>query len=117
MGYNGGSNSDELWKELKAVAIEIANNPVNIVEEARRLGSPESCERGCCELDTYANNYINSFDTMGHPVSFVETGDVKELIQMASTDDDIKFHVRRAYIRLVIEAMHHRGIEVNLTVV
>jgi len=120
IGYNGAINNglsyEEMWEELKKTARKIANNPVAIIAAARQLGAPETCENGCCHLDNYADNYALPFDTPGHPISIIEDGDNQQIMQLASTDDEIKYHVRRAYVRLLIEAMHQKKIEVNLTV-
>ncbi|MBN2267761.1 MAG: hypothetical protein JW725_05500 [Candidatus Babeliaceae bacterium] len=118
IGYNGAHRTgyDSMWEELKRTAREIADHPEKIVAEARRLNAPETCDKGCCHLDTYADNYKDSFETSGHPVSIIEHGKDRQIMQLASTADEIKYHVRRAYVRLVIEEMHRKGIEVNLTV-
>lgn len=119
IGYNGAlrTDYDVMWEELKKTAREVADNPRCVILEAQRLGAPETCENGCCQLDTYADNYLEPFGSHGHPVSIIEQGEDRQIMQLASTDDPIKYHVRRAYIRLVIEGMHRKGIEVNLTVV
>jgi len=117
IGYNRGESSkdeDKRWETLKKEARNIADNPKAIIAEARRLRSPEICERGCCHLDTYADNYAEPFDSYGHPISIIE--DDRQIMQLASTDDPIKYHVRRAYVRLLIEAMHKHEIEINLIV-
>ncbi len=118
IGYNGASRTDydAMWAELKKTAREIADCPYRIIKEARRLNAPETCKKGCCQLDTYANNYAEPFETAGHPITIIEQEDDCQVMQLASTDDPIKYHVRRAFIRLVIEEMHKKEIEVDLTV-
>ena len=117
LGYNAiNTNYAAQWRTLKKLTRVVADNPKAIITEARRLGSPETCERGCCHLDSYANNYAEPFDSIGHPISIIEEDVDKQIMQLASTDDPIKYHVRRAYIRLLIEQCHKREIEVNLTV-
>ncbi len=118
IGYNGARRTDYdvMCRELVAVARQICDNPPAIIAEARRLGAPESCTRGCCDLDTYADNYADDFDSDSHPVRIVAGEEGPEIVQLASTDDPIKYHVRRAFCRLVIEAMHRREIEVSLVV-
>jgi len=106
-----------MWEILKRKTREVCDDPQAIIAEARRFNAPESCTRGCCKLDTYADNYMLPFDTLGHPVSIidcVESG--RQIMQLASTDDDIKYHVRRAFVRLLIEVMHREKIEVTLIV-
>lgn len=121
IGYNGATRTDydNMWEILKTEARAAADDPRAIIAEARRLGAPESCKRGCCHLDTYADNYAEPFGSYGHPITIIE--DEKEererqIMQLASTDDPIKYHVRRAFVRLLIEAMHRHAIEVSLTV-
>jgi len=119
IGYNGGTRSDteEMWEILKYTSRRIADDPTAIIAEARRCGSPENCERGCCPLDTYANNYVKPFGSEGHPIRIIDNGEEDRSIkQEASTDSPIKYFVRRAYILLVIQKMHRQGIDVNLSV-
>lgn len=118
IGYNGATRTDydNMWEALKASARNVADDPQRIVKEARRLGSPENCSKGCCPLDAYADNYALPFSSPGHPVNVLEDGEAKQIMQLASTGDEIKYHVRRAYIRLLIEEMHRQEIEVNLIV-
>lgn len=117
LGYNGGGTDAEeaiRWEILKREARNIADTPEAIIAEARRCGSPETCSDRCCHLNTFADNYRDPFTTRGHPISIIE--DAQQIIQLACGDGSLKFHVRRAYIRLLIEAAHKHGIEVNLTV-
>lgn len=119
IGYNPlRTDYEKMWEILKAEARKVADNPEAIIAEARRLGAPENCDGGCCPLETYADNYAEPFGTSGHPISVIEPNgdDAGEIMQLASTDSGIKYHVRRAYVRLLIEAMHRHGIEVSLTV-
>ena len=73
LGYNGATRTDydAMWEILKQRAREVCDNPQAIVAEARRLGAPESCTRGCCHLDTYADNYAEPFEAFGHPVTII----------------------------------------------
>jgi hypothetical protein len=121
IGYNGASvwREPAAWDALKEAARVVSDDPQAIVAEARRLGSPESCDDGCCQLDSYADNYAEPFSASGHPVKIIERESEDrgpQIMQMASTGDAIKYHVRRAWVRLVIERMHRHGIEVNLHV-
>lgn len=119
IGYNGGGNSAEeefRWQSLVQSARTVADHPQRIIDEARRIGAPEQCDQGCCELATFADNYANDFSTPGHPVSIIEREDDRQIMQMASAGDELKYCVRRAYVRLVIEEMHRLNIEVSLSV-
>ncbi len=122
IGYNGATGIDYsvAWKTLKRVSRQVCDDPAEIIAEARRLGAPEQCERGCCTLESHTEVYRTSFETSGHPVSIIENENDPEnyqVMQLASSGDAIKYHVRRAFVRLVIESMHREGIEVSLTVV
>ena len=118
LGYSATRvDYDEMWKVLKQKTREICDNPQAIIAEARRLGNaPETCPDGCCKLDTYADNYAEPFYGYGHPITIIEREGNRQIMQLASTDSGIKYHVRRAFVRLLIEAMHREGIEVNLSV-
>ncbi|NQT32207.1 MAG: hypothetical protein HQ594_00865, partial [Candidatus Omnitrophica bacterium] len=85
IGYNGAIRTayedyDAMWAELKSTAREIANNPKKIIEEARRLGASEACDKGCCKLETYADNYLAKFGGSGHPISIIEKGEDKQIM-------------------------------------
>ncbi len=99
---------DEMWKILKQTTREICDNPQAIVTEARRLNAPETCPDGC------ADNYANPFDSHGHPVAIIDDGE--ENLIMATDTTGIKYHVCRAFMRLLIEAMHREKIEVSVDV-
>lgn len=116
IGYNGATrvDYDEMWEILKRKTREVCEQPQAIIDEARRLGSPETCSRGCCTLGTYADNYADPYEICGHPITIIE--DKQQIMQLASTDSAMKYHVRRAFVRLLIEAMHREEIEVSLVV-
>ena len=116
IGYNGGGDAEEeesRWQSLIQVARSVADNPQRIVTEARRLGAPERCAEGCCELSTFADNYANEALS---PVSIIDQDGNRQVMQLASTGDELKYCVRWAYVRLVIEEMHRLNIEVSLSV-
>ena len=116
LGYNGAQrvDYDEMWKILKQKTREVCDQPQTIITEARRLGSPETCAHGCCALDTYADIYAESFGSLGHPIKIMEVQ--RHVTQSACTASAMKYHVRRAFVRLLIEAMHKEKIEINLVV-
>jgi hypothetical protein len=117
IGYNGGgSDNDEnkRWEILKRETRNLSDHPEEIIAETRRLGAPETCERGCCHLDTYADNYKDPFHTSGHPITIIE--EARQIMQLAGAADTIKFSVRRAFVRCLLERMHKNGIEININV-
>ena len=124
LGYNGAIHNgydtyDEMWEVLKRKTREICDRPQAIIAETRSLGNaPETCDDGCCNLDTYADFYAKSFSAYGHPITIIESGEEenRQIMQLASTGDDIKYCVRRAFVRLLIEAMHKEKIEVSVSV-
>lgn len=120
IGYNPcRSDREEMWRLLQSEARRIADDPHGIEQEARRLGCPERCEQGCCRLEGYADNYAAPFGRdgcNGNPVNIIDREDSQQIMQLASTDEGFKYHVRRAFVRLLIEAMHRHCIEVSLTV-
>lgn len=117
IGYNPTrGDHDEMWRLLRSEARRIADQPSVIIAEAERLNAPCVSDDGECELGDYADIYKEPFGSPGHPVRVVEDGDNRQIMQMASTDAGLKYHVRRAYARLLIEAMHRHGIEVSLMV-
>lgn len=117
IGYNGATRCDyqSMWETLKRKTREICNSPDSIVKEARRVGCPEKCRKGCCQLEGYADGYGESYDSGVHPIQIDEKPGREQVIQMASTSCEIKYHVRRAFVRLLMEAMHRESIEINGT--
>ena len=118
IGYNGNApynTEEEMWEVLKSETRDLCNKPQEIIAEARKLNAPETCERGCCHLDTYADNYANQFKTYGHPITIIESD--QQVMQLASAADDIKLAVRRAFVRCLLTRMHSKGIDINITVV
>lgn len=119
MGYcaefgAGDADYEERWKILQGVARQICDNPQEILEEARRLGAPEECECGC-HLSDYIDNYAFPFTYDGHPIKVLQ--EQRELMQLAGSACAGKFHVRRAFVRLLMAKMHRLKLELNLHVV
>lgn len=116
IGYCPERGAVGAWDELKRIVRDVCDVPNEIIAEARALGAPEQCDRGCCKLDTFADNYAGPYSSSeGHPVTVHEDGD-PYIVQHASTGDHIKYCVRRAFVRLVIRECHRNKIEVNLRV-
>lgn len=109
-------NDEEAWARLQELVRAICDHPERIIVEARRLGAPEHCNKGVCRLEESVDNYRLPYGD--GPVEFVEaTRKTPPAIrQWCSTGCDVKYAVRRAFVRLVIENAHRENIEVNLTV-
>jgi hypothetical protein len=109
-GHSTKLDKDEAWQELVRCVEQLRVQPERIVQEARRLNAPETCEEGCCTLLDMAQAYQHDDGTLvlNHQEHYI--------LQLASGDRMLKEHVRRAFCRLVIEEMHRQGIEVCLQV-
>lgn len=118
LGYNAGHpDPDEAWELLLAVVADLRADPGRIAAEARRLGAPETCEKGCCCLDELADRYRHRDDLTCKVVDdATPDGRDREVVQYSSGSPALKRDVRRAFCRLVIEEAHRRGIEVCLAV-
>ena len=117
IGYNAIPSHNNLFEILKQKTREICDNPKTIITEARKLNAPETCSNGCCNLDGFADNYADPFETYGHPISIIEDDKDQQVMQLACAGYKLKYHVRRAFVRLLIEAMHKEEIEINVNVV
>jgi hypothetical protein len=122
IGYNSGCSCpkelikpEQSWELLKSAVLVICGDPALIVAEARKFGAPEQCANGpeCCTLEGHAERYKTPWTDQ--TIRFNEKN--KQVIQIASGDREVKEHVRRAFCRLVIAAMHKYNIEVNMEVV
>jgi len=120
LGYNSqGQDENEAWKKLKAIARDIADHPDAIEAEANRV-DPATCEDDECCVLGYAQNYADPIQTeiggpgQGHPLTICEKD--RQIIQWASTGCDVKYSVRRAFIRLLMEAAHRERIEISIHV-
>ena len=117
-GYNSGHNKAEVWRQMKLVALGICAAPERIVAEVRRV------EGGGLELQEYADAYRHHDDltVVFHetPAGYEKAEEFRPYIhQMASGGGrgrTLKEACRRAFCRLVIEAMHRMGMEVTLVV-
>jgi hypothetical protein len=120
VGYNSGSsckeyhNNEKAWELLKSVVIEICNNPEKITEEAHKFNAPETCQHGptCCTLAGHAERYKLPWKDL--TIRFDEEN--QTVVQLASGDREVKEHIRRAFCRLVLYAMHKHNVEINITV-
>lgn len=117
IGYNSDRSTldqNELWSVLKAVSFSIRHDTAGLFQEALAFDAPPNC--GGEDLEDYCAVYTTAredggplwIDDINQVVSIVASGGEPSRIQ--------KEHVARAFCRLVIYAMHQRGIEVNLHV-
>ena len=114
VGYLSGGNREDAWADLKAVGLAICEDPDRIVREVLRLEPTMSA----VALTEYAQSYQDRVDLT---VKFHEAGSASGacIYQMASGGDPgrtLKEACRRAFCRLVIEAMHAKRIEINMVV-
>lgn len=110
-GYSFNGNKDKAWEILKNVVASIAELPSDINYEAIKFGSPVYDHEGDFSL-------MDVCETFSLPVKdggVMIINDEKRYIHlMASGNRTIKEHTRRAFIRLVMYAMHRQGIEINV---
>lgn len=115
IGYCGGSGTaDGAFEKLVTATRALCADPKHIEAEARRLGATEADREGVTIGDYVATYLELDIGQAGHPVRI--DAEREEVIQWASTSDGLKYHVRRAFVRLLIEDMHRQCIEVNLHV-
>lgn len=117
LGYLSGQSTslsyEDAWKALVAYVEQLRHQPERIVQEARRLNAPETCEQGCCTLQRMAEAYQLTEEECGPLVINQED---QHISQLTYGDRMLKEHIRRAFSRLILEEMHRQGIEVCLNV-
>lgn len=120
VGYNAGRiDEEDAWKTLKHVTRQICDHPQMIVKEARRLTHQGSGNRFSEKaLSEYTEAYQQPFEADGHPITIFEKtiSTKKQIMQLASGSSKVKFYVRRAFARLLIQEMHRREVEINMFV-
>lgn len=116
IGYNSHASGDgaDLWAALKASAEKWRHAHEIIDMEAEKFNAPDKCdgEWRLAYSEVYAKDWAD-----GGPLHVSEERHC--LLIRASgggCSRDMKEHVARAFCRLIINDMHHQGIEVNLTV-
>jgi hypothetical protein len=113
-GYSTSLNRDEAWVELKREAVHIAQTPAMLAQEAYEFGAPKVDDvDGSYRLADYCTIYSVKPEN-GCPLSIDD--DRQEVMITASGNRTMKEHVARAFVRLLMAAMHRKGIEVNVTV-
>ncbi len=112
VGYNSQHSPEEVWRELEMVMRELCANPKRIADEACAVGAP--IEVGGENIYDYAERY-----QANDGIAILETSEGKHIAQTASgggVSRILKEHLRRAFCRLVLAAMHGKGMEINITV-
>jgi hypothetical protein len=123
LGYNSGNTfnscDEERWAILKEEVAKIRSLPDDIriavfhLDPMKRWTADEVDE--IKELIT-AYHHDNTDLTVYYADEDAPDPRERKLRQSTSYPGRLKHHVRRAFCRLVIQAMHRRGIEVNLNV-
>ena len=127
VGYIGGSSfggsHEDAWLKMKEAAKTLCDDPQRIFDEAMRLDG-EILNGTGEDVRGYAERYRNCDDLTitVHEKPFNESekcGFKPYIAQSASGGGPsrmIKESLRRAFCRLIIEAMHREGIEVTMRV-
>lgn len=109
IGYSGGEfTEEEAWEALKEEALELAELHELIAHEAVDESDPVPNFDQIDELLPYAERYSSGDSTM----QIIEDRD-PQVILLASGQDPLKIRVRRSFVRLLMERMHKRGIDIN----
>jgi hypothetical protein len=119
-GYSYDGSAAEAWNELCEAARAIVNNPVKMATEARAFGAPfHCCEKQCSTITDYCEVYKNDW-TKGGPLKVVDEANKKPYLHISCSGGEderqMKEHVARAFVRLLIEKMHHKKIEISVRV-
>lgn len=119
-GYNSASTRDDVWTRLKAITEDLCTDPARIAQEVSRL-EPSLAES---EVRDYAEAYRLRQDLtikiVEEPPPHVDPAEfqpyVQQLASGGGTARKLKEACRRAFCRLVIEAMHRERLEVTMRV-
>lgn len=124
VGYMSGSDygfqgsEEEAWELMKSFARELCQSPDRIYQEALRIG--DLAEVSAEEIEPFLDAYRIHTDLTMKFIDEPIQEDMKPYIRQSASGDDpergIKEALRRAFCRLMIEAMHRKHIEVRLQV-
>lgn len=121
IGYLSGYDKDEAWKVLKLTTLELCHDPARVVDEAVRFGmNPMTA----CE---YASAYVGASDelqgTADSTLRIIEgeraEGNPPQIMMLAGGAGEsrtIKEQIRRAFCRVLMDAMHGLELEININV-
>lgn len=115
VGYNSAHDKEAVAKRLREVVRELQADPIRIAREVTRI-RPEIKEE---ELASFCDSYRPPVEDL--TLQIKNAAGVCEVIQLASSMNgvrsrELKEECRRAVFRLVLEAMHRDGMEINLVV-
>lgn len=119
IGYNSGHiTKADAWETLKTVVSNVCSNRTRIGNTALGYGCPQSDDAGTLaeHLEKFAIPCPDATITLLEPNSPGDAGTVM-LLASATSFNSIKTNTRRAFARLVIQEMHKRQIDVDLSVV
>jgi hypothetical protein len=109
VGYNSVHSKEEVGKKLREVVKSICAKPEIITAELKRVEGREI-------PDSYAESYREPWQDA--TIKIIE-GERLQVMQLASGGGESRDHkeaMRRAFCRLVIEAMHREQMEVSVYV-
>jgi len=116
VGYNSSHGKDEAGKRLLKVVAELQAEPTRISQEVHRLRP----DLTAAQLSPFIESYRAPISDLTLYINTTDEG-LPRVNQVASSGNgprsrELKEECRRAFCRLVIEAMHREGMEVNLSV-
>lgn len=114
-GYSCDHSREEAWEIIKQEALSICDAPHVIWREAVRFGAPYGM--GGEAIEDYAESFKRREDLT---ITFHEDGENAPRISMSASGGEpgrgLKEHTRRAFLRLLLSAAHHHGIELSISV-
>lgn len=119
-GYSYDGGAVDAWNELLEATRAIINNPAKMTAEARAFGAPwYCCEKQCSHLNDYTDAYARDWQ-QGGPLRIVDEKDKRPYLHISCSGGEgerqMKEHVARAFVRLLIEKMHRKQIEISIRV-
>ncbi len=112
VGYNSVHSKDEVAEKLREVAKAICAKPETILAEVKRVEGRDIPE-------SYAESYREPWQDATIKIIEASADRPMQVMQLASgggESRDYKEAMRRAFCRLVLEAMHREQMEVSVVV-
>jgi hypothetical protein len=113
LGYNSGHTGDADWQTVCDLAVMTAGDTKSLADEAFIYTRKEPLELREM-IEKVAETY-QQHDTFGSPL-FI---DEKQIMILASGGGDwrkAKEHVARAFVRLLMQAVHSLGFDISVSV-